>query len=76
MANRIRRMERIEIAACDILTHREYAELALALFGLFRAAMIERIDNPALLWEALTEMTSDANRVLEPTGFAIGWRLP
>jgi hypothetical protein len=37
--------------------------------------MIERIDNPALLWEALTEMTGDANRVLEPTGFAIGWRL-
>jgi hypothetical protein len=71
-----RRIRRIEKLADDVLTHREYAELALALFGMFKAAMVEHIGDPALLWEVLTEMTGDANRVLEPTGFAIGWRMP
>jgi hypothetical protein len=69
-------MEGLEMAAGDVLTYREYAELALALFGLFKVAMVERVDDPALLWEVLHEMTGDANRVLEPTGFAIGWRMP
>jgi hypothetical protein len=69
-------MEHIEAMADDVLTHRECAELGLALLGLFKDAMVKHCNDPRMVWETLTEMVAGANRVLEPTGFAIEWRLP
>ena len=71
-----RRVSRIEKQTDNFVSYREYAELALALLGLFKTAMVKQIDDPVLVWELLNEMTGDATRALEPLGYGIGWRMP
>jgi hypothetical protein len=75
-SNLDRRIRRVEELADNILTHRECAEITLALLGLFKAGMVKHLDDPVLLWELLNEMTGDASRTLEPLGYGIGWRMP
>ena len=71
-----RRVYRIEKQTDNFVSHRESAELGLALLGLFKAAMVKHCDDPRLVWELLNEMTGDATRALEPLGYGIGWRMP
>ena len=71
-----RRVCRVEKQTDNLVSYRESAELGLALLGLFKAAMVRHCDDPPMVWETLTEMVVGANHVLEPTGYAIGWRLP
>ena len=76
MPDRIRRMGRLEAIADDIVSYGECAEITLALLGLFKDALIRHGDDPRIVWEALTEMTGDTTRALEPLGYGIGWRMP
>jgi hypothetical protein len=48
----------------------------VAMLGMFKAAMVKHIDDPALVWEMLSEMTTDATRALEPLDYGVAWRIP
>jgi hypothetical protein len=71
-----RRVSRIEKKTADLVSYREAAEISAQGLGFMRDAMVKNLDDPSLVAEILNEMTGHANRMLEPLGYGIGWRMP
>ena len=69
-------MERLEMAAGNILTYQECGEITCQVIDCMRTGLVANLDDPDLIAEILDEMTTHANKLLEPTGLAIGWRMP
>jgi hypothetical protein len=69
-------MDRVEMGAGDIVTHREAAEITGQALTVMRDAMVKNLDDPVLVAEILDEMTGHANRMLAPLGYGIGWHMP
>ncbi len=71
-----RRVSRIEKQTDDLVSYRECAEITGQGLGFMRDALVANLDDPSLVVEILNEMTGHANRMLEPLGYGLGWRMP
>ena len=72
---RLRRMARIETAACDVVTYREYGILTARLLDCMRVGMLQSISDPDIIWDVLTEVTDAAHAQLQPLGYGLTWVL-
>ena len=69
-------MERVEMAAGDIVTYAETTQITAQALVFMCDAMVKNLNDPVLVTEILDEMTEHANRMLEPLGYGIDWRMP
>ena len=76
MKGHIRRMERLETAAGDIVTYWECGMLTAQLLNCMRVGMLQSLSDPDVIWDVLTEVTDAARIQLMPLGYGIGWRMP
>ena len=75
MKGHIRRMARIERAAGDVVTYREFGMLTARLLDCMRIGMLQSISDPDVIWHVLTEVTDAAHAQLQPLGYGLTWVL-
>jgi hypothetical protein len=75
MKGHIRRMARIERAANDVVTYREFGMLTARLLNCMRVGMLQSISDPSIIWGVLTEVTDAAHAQLQPLGYGLTWVL-
>ncbi len=75
MKGHIRRMARIERAANDVVTYREFGVLTARLLNCMRVGMLQSISDPSIIWGVLTEVTDAAHAQLQPLGYGLTWVL-
>ncbi len=68
-------MARIERAAGDVVTYREFGMLTARLIDCMRIGMLQNISDPVIIWDVLTEVTDAARAQLAPLGFELTWVL-